>query len=69
MSKSDLESLRRIVGDIVPVEHCEDGMLTLRFEDGTRLAFCCNDVGRLNMVVIQHGKDTPELRLLAREQD
>jgi hypothetical protein len=42
-------------------------MLTMRFKDGTRLALCCGPSGRLNMVVIQHGPDTPELRLPDKE--
>lgn len=60
---SDETDLRRIIEPIVAVEHAEGGLLTLRFRDGTRLAFLCGPSGRLNGVVVQHGPDTPELRL------
>lgn len=62
--ETDLEALRRIIGDVISVEHCADGMLTLRFMDGTRLAFLCRQDGKLNGVIIQHGEDTPELQLV-----
>ncbi len=60
---TNFEDLRRIIEPIVPVERAADGLLTLRFKDGTRLAFLCGPSGRLNAVVVQHGPETPELRL------
>lgn len=60
---TDFENLKRIIGDIVPAEHADDGMLSFRFKDGTRLSFLCGEDGRLNIVTIQHGPKTPEFRL------
>ncbi len=60
---SDFDDLRRVLEPIVPVEHAEDGLLTLRFRDGTRLSFLCGPSGRLNVVTVQHGPATTELRL------
>jgi hypothetical protein len=59
-----MAQLQRILGDLFPIEHAEPGMLTARFEDGTRLSFIGND-GRLNGVVIQR-EDVPALRLHAQ---
>jgi len=66
--KTDFEHLRRILGDIVSIEHADsdNGLLTTRFNDGTRLSFGCGENGRLNMVVIQHGPNVPELIALER---
>ena len=67
---TDFEDLRRILEPVVDVEHAEDGMLTLRFQDGTRLAFLCGPSGRLNGITVQHGPMTPELRLgVAEDSD
>jgi hypothetical protein len=60
---SDFDDLRRIIEPVVSVEHAGDGLLTLRFKDGTRLSFLCGHTGRLNGIVVQHGPTTPELRL------
>ena len=66
MGMNDFADLRRIIEEVVPVEHVDDGLLTLRFKDGTRLSFLCGPTGRLNGVVVQHGPTTPELRLPER---
>lgn len=63
-SGGDLAHLRRIVGDVLPVEHVDPALLTVRFEDGTRLSFLGND-GRLLGVVLQR-ENVPELRMDAR---
>jgi hypothetical protein len=63
LNVTDFEALRSIIGDVVKPEHEDAGLLTFRFNDGTRLSFLCSDSGRLNGVVIQHGPDTPELRV------
>ncbi len=60
---SDFGALQAMLVPIVPIEHCADGLLTLRFRDGTRVAFLCGPSGRLNGVTVQHGPSTPELRL------
>ncbi len=61
--RKNFDVLRNIISGVVPVEHAEDGLLTLRFDDGTRLSFLCGPTGRLNVVTVQHGPKTPELRL------
>ena len=60
---SDFGALQAMLAPIVPIEHSADGLLTLRFRDGTRLSFLCGPSGRLNVVTVQHGPSTPELRL------
>jgi len=60
---TDFEALKKIFEPVVPIEHAKDGLLCLRFSGGTRLSFLCGTQGQLNVVAIQHGPDTPELRL------
>ena len=66
---TDFDDLQRIIEPMIPVEHCADGLLTMRFEDGTRLSFLCGPTGRLNVVTVQHGPNTPELRLPQPEEN
>ena len=65
-SESDAAALRRILGEIFPVEHVDPGMLTFRFADGTRMSYLTGPSGRLNGVVIQRD-DVPPLRLDAQQ--
>lgn len=64
---TDADHLLRIVRDVIPIEHVNDGLLAFRCKDGTRLSFCCGEGGRLNMVVIQRGPDVPPIRDLLQD--
>lgn len=47
--------LREIFDGVLEMGPAEDGLLSTRFPDGTRLSFLCGEGGRLNGVVIQRG--------------
>jgi hypothetical protein len=53
--------LRRIIGDIAPLEYERGGLLCFTMKDGSRLSFGCGPTGRLNMIVIQHAPDVPPI--------
>ena len=59
---TDAAHLLYIIRDVIPVEHVKDGLITFRFDNGTRLAFGCGPSGRLNFVSIQQGPDVPEIK-------
>jgi hypothetical protein len=66
--ESDHDALRRILTGVVSFEEgTRNGLICSRFPDGTRLSFGCGEGGRLNMVVIQHGESTPELRQVRQQ--
>lgn len=63
MTDTDLQILHRMLAPCVSFEEgATEGLLCVRFDDGTRLSLGCGPTGRLNMVVVQHGPETPELR-------